>query len=181
MWRFSRSLCALVFIQWKRRWSIVWSPLPQMHVASSLKLNRWRYVHYRVHKKPPPVPLLSQTNPFHALPPCWLYSLYPADTGARSFETSVYTNETTRCRKTDGHDLITTFVFGGQLEPVLNYVTHILHASILFWLHLTSRDDFIWFCRESIGHTHIFVRKLADYVITSFIKKKKEINSLRFE
>ena len=39
----SRSLCALVFVQWKRRWSIVWSSLPQMHVASSLKLNRWRY------------------------------------------------------------------------------------------------------------------------------------------
>ena len=39
----SRSLCSLVFVQWKRRWSIVWSSLSQMHVASSLKLNRWRY------------------------------------------------------------------------------------------------------------------------------------------
>ena len=40
---FSRSLCALVFVQFKRRWSIVWSSLPQMHFASSLKLNLWRY------------------------------------------------------------------------------------------------------------------------------------------
>jgi hypothetical protein len=43
IWSFSRSLCELVFVQWKRRWSIVWSSLPQIHFASSLKLKRWRY------------------------------------------------------------------------------------------------------------------------------------------
>ena len=43
VWSFSSSLWALVFVQWKRRWSIVWSSLPQMHFASSLKFNRWRY------------------------------------------------------------------------------------------------------------------------------------------
>ena len=47
MWSFSRSLCALVFVQWKRRWSIVWSSLPQMHVASSLNvcMHVCMYVH----------------------------------------------------------------------------------------------------------------------------------------
>ena len=43
IWSFSSSLWALVLVQWKKRWSIVWSSLPQMHFASSLKLNRWRY------------------------------------------------------------------------------------------------------------------------------------------
>ena len=30
-------------VQWYRRWSIVWSPCPQAHVAVSRILNRWRY------------------------------------------------------------------------------------------------------------------------------------------
>jgi hypothetical protein len=43
MRRLIRSLCSLVLTHLKRRWSIVWSSLPQMHVASSLRLNLWRY------------------------------------------------------------------------------------------------------------------------------------------
>jgi hypothetical protein len=43
IWSFRRSLCALVYEQWKRMWSIVWSSLPQMHFASSRSLKRWRY------------------------------------------------------------------------------------------------------------------------------------------
>jgi hypothetical protein len=39
----SKFLCSLVFMQLKRKWSIVWSSLPQMHVTSPLNLTLWRY------------------------------------------------------------------------------------------------------------------------------------------
>ena len=32
IWSVSSSLWALVFVQWKRRWSIVWYSLPQTHI-----------------------------------------------------------------------------------------------------------------------------------------------------
>jgi hypothetical protein len=40
---FRTSLCVWVFVQWNSRWSVVGSPWPQMHVASSRSLKRWRY------------------------------------------------------------------------------------------------------------------------------------------
>jgi len=43
IWCFRSSRCVLVLVQWNRRWSIVWSPWPQIHFASSRRLKRWRY------------------------------------------------------------------------------------------------------------------------------------------
>jgi hypothetical protein len=40
---FRTSLCVCNIVQWFSRWYVVWSPCPQMHVASSLSLKRWRY------------------------------------------------------------------------------------------------------------------------------------------
>ena len=43
IWCFRISRCVLVFSQWNRRWSMVWSLWPHVHLASSLMLNRLRY------------------------------------------------------------------------------------------------------------------------------------------
>ena len=43
IWCFRSFRCVLVLVQWNRRWSMVWSPWPQKHTASSHTLNRWRY------------------------------------------------------------------------------------------------------------------------------------------
>ena len=43
VWCIRASLCVLVLSQWNRRWSLVWSLWPHIHLASSLRLNRWRY------------------------------------------------------------------------------------------------------------------------------------------
>ena len=40
---FKTSLCVFIAAQCFSRWSVVWSPCPQMHVASSSILKRWRY------------------------------------------------------------------------------------------------------------------------------------------
>jgi len=43
VWCIRVSLCVLVLSQWNGRWSMVWSLWPHIHLASSLRLNRWRY------------------------------------------------------------------------------------------------------------------------------------------
>jgi len=43
IWCFRSSRCVLHLVQWNRRWSIVWSPGPHEHLASSHSLKRWRY------------------------------------------------------------------------------------------------------------------------------------------
>ena len=43
-WSFRMSLCALFFVQWNMRRSVVWSPLPQINFASFRRLKRWSYV-----------------------------------------------------------------------------------------------------------------------------------------
>jgi len=40
---FRASLCALMFAQWNRMWSIDWCSLPHLHVGSSLRWNRRKY------------------------------------------------------------------------------------------------------------------------------------------
>jgi hypothetical protein len=40
---FRTSLCVWIVVHWFSRWSVVWSPCPQMHVASSRSLKRLRY------------------------------------------------------------------------------------------------------------------------------------------
>ena len=39
IWCFRSSRCVLVLVQWNRRWSMVWSPWPQEHAASSHRLQ----------------------------------------------------------------------------------------------------------------------------------------------
>jgi hypothetical protein len=43
IWCFRSPRCALVLVQWNRKWSTVWSPLLQIHFASSRRLKLWRY------------------------------------------------------------------------------------------------------------------------------------------
>jgi hypothetical protein len=40
---FRTSLCVWIVVHWFSSWSFVWSPCPQMHVASSRSLKRLRY------------------------------------------------------------------------------------------------------------------------------------------
>jgi len=42
IWCFRSSCCVLVLVQWNRRWSMVWSPWPHEHLASSRRFKRWR-------------------------------------------------------------------------------------------------------------------------------------------